>query len=365
VDVGGLGQILLRQKYIVTARAAVAQQRHDHQFGDVRERDRHTTAFGEVAVRGNAGTHTWVAGAAIEHDRYNPRDVPRFGYSYVVPGVFLQDDVDVRPWLSLSLSGRVDHHSEYGTFFSPRISALARAAGWTSRFSVGGGFFPPTPLTEETEAAGLSRLMIDGPLQAERGRSVSVDVGRAHGPLSYTVTLFGSRVAHPIEVERTTTFVLRNLAEPTANVGVELLGTLRRAPFALTGTYTYVRSRELDEGIKTDVPLTPRHSAGLVAMAESEDVGRVGLEFYFTGEQRLELNPYRQTSEPYWIVGFLAERRFKGLRVFVNAENVTGVRQTKYDPLLRPSRAVDGRWTVDAWAPLEGRVINGGVRVGF
>jgi len=26
---------------------------------------------------------------------------------------------------------------------------------------------------------------------------------------------------------------------------------------------------------------------------------------------------------------------------------------------------VDGRWTVDAWAPLDGRVINGGVRFVF
>jgi iron complex outermembrane receptor protein len=282
-----------------------------------------------------------------------------------VPGLFLQDDVDVRRWLAFSLSGRLDHHSEYGTFFSPRISALVRAGGWSSRLSLGSGFFAPTPLTEETEAAGLTRLVIPGRLKAERGRSVSADLGRTQGPISYTLTLFGSRVSDPIEVERTTAFVLRNLPEPTTNVGIELLGTFRHAPFALTGTYTYVRSRELDGTIKTDVPLTPRHSAGIVAMAESEEVGRVGLELYFTGEQRLELNPYREISEPYWIVGFLAERRFKGLRLFVNAENLTGVRQTKYDPLLRSTRAVDGRWTVDAWAPLEGRVINGGIRVGF
>jgi hypothetical protein len=26
---------------------------------------------------------------------------------------------------------------------------------------------------------------------------------------------------------------------------------------------------------------------------------------------------------------------------------------------------IDGRWTVDAWAPLDGRNINGGVRVAF
>jgi hypothetical protein len=37
------------------------------------------------------------------------------------------------------------------------------------------------------------------------------------------------------EVERTTAFVLRNLPEPTTNVGMELVGTFRHAPFALTG----------------------------------------------------------------------------------------------------------------------------------
>ena len=53
------------------------------------------------------------------------------------------------------------------------------------------------------------------------------------------------------------------------------------------------------------------------------------------------------------------------MRLFINGENLTGVRQTRWDPLLRPTRAADGRWTVDAWAPLEGRNINGGVRVRF
>ena len=100
-------------------------------------------------------------------------------------------------------------------------------------------------------------------------------------------------------------------------------------------------------------------------MAESEGVGRVGLEFYYTGRQRLDVNPYREESKPYVIVGLLAERRSGRLRVFVNGENLTAVWQTRWDPLLRPTRAVDGRWAVDAWAPLDGRTINGGVRLGF
>ena len=100
-------------------------------------------------------------------------------------------------------------------------------------------------------------------------------------------------------------------------------------------------------------------------MAEWEDRGRIGVEWYYTGEQRLEDDPSRSRSEPYVIVGLLAERRIGTVRLFINGENLTGTRQTKWSPLLRPSPSADGRITVDAWAPLEGRTINGGVRISF
>jgi iron complex outermembrane receptor protein len=183
--------------------------------------------------------------------------------------------------------------------------------------------------------------------------------------MSYTATLFGSQISDPIHVERSPAYILSNLSETTANTGLELLGTLRHAPFSVTVTYTYVRARETVNGAADDVPLTPRHSAGVVGMWEKEDAGRVGIESYYTGRQRLEENPYRMVSEPYVIVGLLAERQLGRIRLFVNGENLTGVRQTRWNPLLRQDRAVDGRWTVDAWAPLEGRNINGGVRVRF
>ena len=364
-DVGLLGQTLWRGTLVITARGALAAQRHDHQFGETRERDRHATAFGEVAVRGTAGRHTWVAGGALERDAYRPRDVRQFAHTFTVPGVFVQDDVTITPALSLSTSARVDRHSEYGTFVSPRVAALVRSGRWTSRLSAGTGFFGPSALTEETEAAGLSRLTIPRGLRAEEGRSASLDVGRTDGPASYSLTVFASRVAHPLDVDRSDGLVLTNAPEPTTNAGVELLGTVRRAPFALTGTYTYVRSRELEESASFDVPLTPRHSAGVVGMWEREDVGRVGIEWYYTGVQRLEANPYARQSEPYHIIGLLAERQIGRMRLFVNGENLSGVRQSRWQPLVRPTRAPDGRWTVDAWAPLEGRNINGGLRVRF
>jgi iron complex outermembrane receptor protein len=364
-DAGFVGQFLLNGRYIVVARGAVARQRHHHVFGETTERDTHDTAFAELAVRGTRGRQVWVAGLAFERDAYTPVNVPRFEYAYDVPAAFVQYDLEIARGLSLSSSGRVDVHSEYGTFFSPRLSALARAGGWSSRLSIGTGFVAPTPITEETEAAGLTRLIVDGPLEAERGLSGSFDLSRTDGPLSYTATLFASRISDSIYVERAAEYALRNLSEPTANLGLELLATFRREPYALTATYTYVRARETVNAIEQDVPLTPRHSAGVVGMWEKEDVGRVGIEWYYSGRQALEENPFRAASEPYVIVGLLAERHFGRVRLFVNGENLTGVRQTKWDPLLLPARGADGRWTVDAWAPLDGRNINGGLRLRF
>jgi outer membrane receptor for ferrienterochelin and colicins len=365
LDAGLLGQTIWRDGLVVTARAAVSRQRHDHLFGDAAEDDRHSTSFGEIAVRGSAGRHTWVAGAAIERDAYRASVLPRFDHTFTVPGVFVQDDVALNDSVSLSASARLDHHSRYGTYLSPRLAALFRAGAWTSRVSAGTGFFGPSALTEETEAAGLSRLEIPAPLVAEKGSSASVDVGRSHGAISYTATFFASRVRDPIHVDRSAGLVLTNASGATSNTGIELLATLRHAPFAVTGTYTFVRTRESDDGRRAEAALTPRHSGGLVGMWEREDAGRVGLELYYTGAQRLEENPYRSESRPYVIVGLLAERSFGRLRLFINGENLTGVRQTRWDPMIRPARAADGRWTVDAWAPLEGRTVNGGLRIGF
>ena len=364
-DLGGSYQDVLNDSLVLTGRMAATFQRHDHVFGSITERDRHTNVFAEAALRGAAGRHTWVGGVAFERESYDPLDVPQFAYFHRVPGVFAQDDILWTDWLTVSASARLDLHHTYGAFFSPRVAALVHRDGWTSRVSAGTGYFASTPLTEETEAAGLSGLAMPVPLEAETGKSYSIDITRSLGIVSITGTLFGSTIAHPIEVERETSYRIYNLDRATSNLGVEVLGTLRHAPFALTGTYAFVRSREQAGSGEAEVPLTPRHSVGLVGMWEREDVGRVGIEYYFTGAQRLEANPYRARSESYSIVGLLAERKLGRVKIFVNMENLTDVRQTKFDPLVLPSQAADGRWTVDAWAPLDGRVVNGGIRVTF
>ncbi len=364
VDSGLVVQTPIADRFVLTARVSATRKDEQHRRGDIPEHDIADTVFTELALRGTAPHQTWVGGAAFERSTLDPRNDARFAYTYNVPGVFVQDDIEVRRWLTVSASGRVDDHNVYGTFVSPRVSALLRSGGWSSRISVGTGFFAPSAFTEETEAAGLARLTIATPLKAERGRSASLDVTRAYGPLTVTATAFRYDVDNPAVVDRAT-YRLATLSESTVNTGVEAVATIRRAPFNVTGTYTYVHSREGVRSERADIPLTPRHSAGLVGMWEREDRGRVGLEAYFTGAQRLEDNPFRSQSVGYVLFGGLVERRFGRVRVFLNAENLGGVRQTQWDPLVRPSQAVDGRWTVDAWAPLDGRVINGGIRLGF
>ena len=364
VDVGGLYQEIFRGSLVFNGRVAATLQRHEHVFGPISEHDRHTNVFAEASLRGVRGRHTWVGGVAFERESFDPLDVPQFAYFHRVPGLFAQDDMRLLDWLTVSASARLDLHHTYGTFFSPRASALMRWNGWTSRVSAGTGYFASTPLTEETEAAGLTRLSMPAPLDAETGKSYSIDVTHRVGMVSLTGTIFGSSVNHALQVERESTYEITNADLSATTAGIELLATWRQAPYALTGTYSFVRSREPDGDVRAEAPLTPKNSLGLVGMWE-KDVWRAGVEYYFTGAQRLDANPYRSRSKAYSILGFLAERRFGRYKVFLNAENLTGVRQTTHDPLVRPAQAIDGRWTVDAWAPLDGRTFNFGVRAAF
>lgn len=352
-------------------RASGMTQDHRHGFGDEVDEDRHGTLFGETTLTGASGRHTWVVGAAVHREVYRSETFPDFDYTFTVPGLFVQDEIGFSSELRASASLRWDAHSEYGSHLSPRVSTLYRPGPWTARISVGGGFFAPTPFVEEIEAAGLSRLAPVEGLRAERAWTASVDVGRTIRDVELNATLFGSRVedaVHLLPVDdgvEATGVRLANVEGETRTMGTELLVRYRWEDLTLTGSYVFVRSTEPDPTAsrRRDVPLTPRHTAGLVAMWEDHDHGLVGVEAYYTGRQVLDGSPYRDEGRPQVHLGILGELRRGVYSVFLNAENLLNVRQTRYDPLVRDQRASDGRWTVDAWAPLEGFTLNGGVRV--
>lgn len=371
-DLGVVGRTLLRGDLLLTVRASVVAQKHEHTFGAATEGDLHTTGFGEAAISGSHGRHLWVVGVAMQREAYDASDIPGFDYTHTVPGVFAQDEWVLGDRLTLSASARLDHHSEYGTFVNPRLSALLRPAGsWTLRTSAGTGFFGPAPWVEEIESVGLAHLLPLAELRAERARSVSADVGRTIGAIELNATIFASEISHPVQVRNAASdasmLQLFNAADAVRTRGTELLARYHVEGLHVTATHVYMRSTEPDPetGVRREVPLTPRHAAGIVAAWEQEGKGRVGVEFYYTGRQQLDENPYRQTSESYALVGLLVERRIGQARVFLNAENIFDTRQTRFDPLLLPAQSPEGRWITDVWAPLEGRSFNAGVRVKF
>jgi iron complex outermembrane receptor protein len=222
---------------------------------------------------------------------------------------------------------------------------------------------------DEIDAAGLPRLEPLGPLKAETATTASLDIGWAEGPWEANLTLFGSDIDNatrldPVSADRVR---LVNIDGRTRLRGSEMLLRFRQDGFTVTGSYVFVDSSEPDPtGTgRRQQPLTPRHTAGLVAMWEEHGKGRIGIEAYYTGRQLLEDNPFRSRSRPYVHLGVLGEIVLGNVSVFANAENILNVRQSRYDPLLLPQRGADGRWTVDAWAPLEGFILNAGIRLRF
>ena len=171
-DAGLVGRFAFGRGLLLSTRGSFTHRREDRRLGEVLERGRRTTGFGELVLGGAKGRHTWLGGLSMQSDAYANQDLPRFDYGDLTLGVFAQDDVRLGERASLGLSGRFDNHERYGGFLSPRVSLLLRPArGATVRLSAGTGFFAPTPFLEETDESGLSRLLPLAGLAAERARA--------------------------------------------------------------------------------------------------------------------------------------------------------------------------------------------------
>jgi len=388
IDGGAVWRMTTTGGRVFAARGSATMQQHTHTFGRVAEEDDHQTLFSEVSLTGTDGRHTWVAGGALQGDRFRSREAPRFDYTYVVPGVFAQDEFRLTPRFTLSGSARVDAHSEFGTFVSPRVSALVRPReAWTVRVSAGRGYFAPTPFTEETEATGLTPVAPLGALDEERANSISADVTWARAPFEVTATMFYSGIEGALTAVETGAaefpVAVINVEGVTRTRGTELIARFHREGFDVIATHMYLWSTEpappdtlfpvwndprtwnlTAARVRREVPLNPRHAATFDLLKQIGPA-RVGFEVFYTGRQALEDNPFRRTGFPHVLYGGLIDWAVGNSRVYVNVENLGDVRQTRNHPLVKPFRGVDGRWTVDAWAPLEGRTLNAGVRWRF
>ncbi len=370
-DAGTVIRLLTKQGSVVSVRSSINQQWQDRRYGDSTESDRRGTAFGEITLSRTFGKHETLLGTGLQNDGLSSAKLSNATYQFLTGSVFGQDTYSATERFSVSTTARLDQHSRYGTFLSPRVSALSRFAdGWAARVSAGGGFFAPTPLIEEADVAGLSRVRGFSLVSAERIAQASADLTLTLGPVEITGTLFGARLNHAIVVSENTPtpglLTITNAPTPTRTGGASFFAVFNQEPFAVTALYSYTRSTEWSPELarRVETALTPRHAAGLDIAFEEDDIGtRVGLEIFYTGRQRLIDDPYRTVGVAYTTVGLLLEQKVGSATLFVNAEDLTNVRQTRFDPLLLPSQDPTGRWTTPEWAPLEGRMLNAGVRV--
>lgn len=351
-----------------SARWSANLTEHDRVFGTNRIDDEEATVFAEATLAGGVRAHKWIVGAALQYERLHTADVPGVSFDYTVPAVFAQDEFSPVRWLSLAASARVDAHSDYGTFVSPRVSALFRIeSDWSLRASVGTGFAAPTPLVEDVQARSLGLLNPLRGLRAERASSVSLDAKWAEKPWDVNVSVFSSEIRHPLDVEQAIQADRLELVNSDGALrarGAEMLIGYSSGPLHMLANATYLDVTEAAPlGGRRDAELIPRFSAELATILEDEERGRVGIEIAYTGPQALTEDPYRSESPGYWEVNALAEVKLGRAAVFMNALNLTNFRQRDYQPLLRPSPGLAGEPITDVWASLIGRTFNIGVRL--
>ena len=140
--------------------------------------------------------------------------------------------------------------------------------------------------------------------------------------------------------------------------GMETNLRLTFGNFKLFLGYTYTDANTHFDNIKLQLPLTARHRLNNVLMYEIEDKLKIGLEAYYFSPQELTDGA---TGKSYWITGFMVEKLWEKFSLFINFENFTNTRQTKFDTIY--TGTIDNPVFRDIYAPVEGFVVNGGIKI--
>ncbi len=319
--------------------------------------------------------HRMLFGGGFNAEKFDDRTagvIPR-SYIYRTPFLLVQDEITLSEHWSLVAGGRLDFHNEFGTFLTPRASVMFKPTpSLTLRAGGGTGFKAPTVFLEEAEETGFHNVRPLGTLEAERAVSASIDahwkgiVGDVS--VSANAALYFSRLDHPLLANEDSlaagALVIENADSPTRTSGMEFSSQLSYDDFKLSLGYTFLYGTRDHGNERVEIELNPRHSFGAVLMWESDEAeARIGVEQYYTGPQRLERNPFRDRSPAYWLTGVLVEKWFGPVRFFLNFENIFDTRQTRFEPIVIGNVMTEPVRTLPVYAPLDGRVINGGIRI--
>lgn len=336
-----------------------------------------TASFSEAAYSLTGEKHDWVLGANLWTDDFSERSADAVGardYDHTIIGAFAQNTFSPAEWFVLESGLRTDYvtpspaNKSKGLFVLPRVSALFKVSDrLTSRIGGGMGYKTPTIFTQEAEDITFRNILPLNISQTEAETSIG---GNADVNFS---TLIGEDVTFSINhmffytyLRNPLILTLRpdNLYEfRNANGHVDTKGVETNMKFGYEWVklflgYTYTDARQHYNGEVNDMPLTPKHRVNTVLMLEKEDDFRIGLEAYYFSPQRLTDG---SRGRDYWINGVMLEKMFERFSLFLNFENIFDTRQSKFGSIY--SGSMRNPEFHEIYAPVDGRVINGGIKL--
>lgn len=317
----------------------------------------------------------WIVGANLVTDRFTENtansNVPPRGYEYLTTGVFAQNNLDLGEKFVLESGMRVDYNTDFGFFPLPRLSLLAKPTKkMTARLGGGMGYKLPTIFNEDAEVLSFQNInTIDiASIKPENSLGGNFDVNYKTvigDKITMTINqlFFYTQLTNSLVLEPDVTGAVFNFANAGGNIvakGAETNVKFTLGDFKLFLQYAYADVDLLYNNVNNQKPLTPRHNAGAIFMFEQEEKWRIGYEVYYTGEQIR--SDYTKTQD-YVIMGFMLMRQFEKVSLFLNFENFTDTRQSRYQSMITAPDTDPS--STEIWAPTDGIVVNGGIVIKF
>ncbi len=331
------------------------------------------SSYTDVTYFAPVKNHGLVFGFSASHNRFNEdarvttsllRDE-----SHTTVGGYVQDTFDVTDKMALEAGFRLDHAKDYGTFALPRASLLYRFSDKLStRLGFGLGYKTPTIFTEDSEELLFRGILpIGDDLKAERSRGGTFDVNYRDfvgEKFSYSINqmFFYTQINDPLVLNAVSGGFYRysNADNSVISRGFETNVRLGYDIAKVFVGYTFTDAKAGYLPGDQVLPLTPRHKINSSLVLEKHENFKAGLEAHHTGNQTLS---DRSLTRSYTLVGVFGEKTFGKISLFINAENITDVRQGKFGPVVLPPFSEPT--FAEVYAPLEGRVFNGGIKVRF
>ncbi len=328
-------------------------------------------SFNEASYNFGDSNLEWVAGLNLWVDKFDQvarQGSPAVDYNHLTYGAFLQNNWKVSELFSLETGLRTDYQNEYGWFVLPRISAMFNFSNsWTARIGGGLGYKTPTVFTEDAERIQFQNVLpIDVEnTEAEESIGGNLDVNyrsELFKTIDFTgnVLFFYTKVDQPLILTNTALNTFEYL-QPNGFIdtrGIEANFTFGYKDFKLFTGYTLADVNQHYNGVTTKMPLVATHRLNNVLMYEVEETWKIGLEAYYFSPQKLNDG---LTGQQYWIFGLMMERLWEDFSIFLNFENFTDTRQTRFDSIFTGS--VSNPQFRDIYAPVDGFVINGGIKI--